>query len=375
MRKLLLCFTLLLLTNAHAAGQEAETTTPAPTPQAQLDNVRAEAVRLLASQSNRERAWGAYFAGRNGLDELTPELVKTLSDPALGVGEEENLVRRAALDALIQLGAKVSPETLRALPREFADEELILLAVEPGENAPALLDKFAGLAGEGRAGTYWLAVGNLLAGVKAHGFAALLLKGLTVEADIAVLDREGMVGFGSNGSGGCGCCGSYVPPGGFPPVGYYSLTERAERGAVVFAPGRRPVFYQRVTHPPSGHSFRLLPAADILRVEYLAELLDTSEDEPDFFDARPTESVVCREAQQCARELAGVRARIRRAYAALVGRLVEKGHLDGPGDAPSALPMTFNLYDQRRRRTFPLPDRLKGVTVVIEEMEPVADAP
>ena len=35
--------------------------------------------------------------------------------------------------------------------------------------------------------------------------------------------------------------------------------------------------------------------------------------------------------------------------------------------------MTFTLYDERRRKTFPLPDKLKGVTVVVEEMEPVAE--
>jgi hypothetical protein len=37
--------------------------------------------------------------------------------------------------------------------------------------------------------------------------------------------------------------------------------------------------------------------------------------------------------------------------------------------------MTFNLYDRRRRKTFPLPDRLKGVTVLLEDMEPAAEAP
>ncbi|MBV9925434.1 MAG: hypothetical protein JOZ96_10495 [Acidobacteria bacterium] len=367
MRKLLLCVALLLLPGAGARGQEtAGAAGGAPAPlSAQLEALKGEAARLLESQSNRERAWGAYLAGRDGLEELAPALVRTVADPSLGDGPEESLVRRAALDALIRLDAKVPPETLRALPQGFADEALILLASAPEENAAALLDKFAEMAGEGGADLHWLAVGNLLAGVKARGFAGLLLKDLKVEADVAVLDRDGDVHFGGNGGGGCGCCGFYVSPEGFPPVGYYVLTGLAGRGLVVLAPGKHPVFYRRLERPPTGGSFLLPPERDVVRVEYLAELLDTTEDSLDF-DARPSETVVCREAKQCRRELAGVRGRIQEAYAKLVGRLVEEGQLGGAGDAPAVPPMTFTLHDQRGRRTFPLPDRLKGVTVVVE---------
>ena len=369
MRKLLLCVTLLLLTNARAAGQggEAGAGTPPP-PYGRLDDLKGEAARLLESRGSRERAWGAHMAGRHGLKSLAPELVRLLSDPTLGDGPEEWHVRQAALDALIRLDAEVPAEALRALPQAFADEVLILLARSPGESQAALLEMFAGQEEGGGGGVLWLAAGNLLAAAKARGFAARLLGGLKVEAAVTVLDpgddSHGIGGGYGYGSGGCGA-GFDPPPAGFPPVGYYSLTAEEQRGAVVVAPGRRSVFYLRAAGRGGCGHFSVQYDGDVARVEYLAGLLDTSEAELDL-DARPSFTVVCRDAGQCRRELAGVRGRVRQSYGALVARLLEKGLLDGAGDAPASPPMTFTLYDERRRKDFPLPDTLKGVTVLAE---------
>ena len=62
-----------------------------------------------------------------------------------------------------------------------------------------------------------------------------------------------------------------------------------------------------------------------------------------------------------------------RSYAAVLGRPSEKGLLDGVADAPASPPMTFTLYDERRRKTFPLPDKLKGVPILVEGREPEAE--
>jgi hypothetical protein len=365
MRKLLLSVTLLLLTNAPAAAQGSA----AADADGRLDVVRGEAARLLESQANGDRAWGAYLAGHGGLKDLEPALVRTLSDPALADGPEEKIVRRAALDALIRLGARVPAEHLRALPQDFADEVLILLASAPKENRDALLETFAALAGDSGLDARWLAAGNLLAETEARGFAALLLRDLKVEANVAVVDWHGNNGFGTGGGGGGGCGGSYKGPAGFPPVSYYALTGEVGRGAVVVAPGRRPVFYVRSTSPYVGCGHSTTVVRDVVRVEYLTELLNTSPD----FDARPSDSVVCTDARQCRGELVGLRTRIEQAYAAMVGLLVEKGHLDAPGDAPASPPISFMLWDERRRRTFPLPDKLKGVTILIHDTEPDED--
>ena len=369
MRKLLLSVTLLLLTCAHVHGQ-AEGSAPPPFGE-------AEAARLLKSQGNRERAWGAYLVGSQGSKEHAPLLVALLEDPALAAGGwEGSAVLQAALDALIRLDAEVPAEVLRALPQGFSNEVVILSAKSPEKNQDALLEIFTGLDGDVNPGARWLAAGNLLARVKARGFAARLLGGLKVEAYVTVLDNDGSHGIGGgNGGGGCGCGADFYPQTDFPPVGYYSLTGEASRGAVVVAPGKRPVFYMRALHRGRVCYF-LPPPTDDIRVEYLAALLDTDEDALGF-DARPSFTVVCDDTRQCRRELAGVRGRIEQSYAAVVGRLIEKGLLDWVADAPASPPMTFTLYDERRRRTFPLPDKLKGVTILVEgrEAEAASESP
>ena len=366
MRKLLLSVTLLLLTCANVHGQ-AEGSAPPPFGE-------AEAARLLKSQGSRERAWGAYLSGAYGSKEHAPLLVGLLEDPGLAAGGwEESAVLQAALDALIRLDAEVPAEVLRALPQRFSNEVVILLARSPEKNQDALLEIFTGLDGDVNPGARWLAAGNLLASVKGRGFAARLLGGLKVEAYVTVLDRDGSHGSGGgSGGGGCGCGADFYPQTDFPPVGYYALTGEATRGASVVAPGKRPVFYVRALHRSRVGCYFLPPPADSIRVEYLAALLDTTEDGLGF-GARPSFTVVCNDTRQCRRELAGVRGRIEQSYAAVVGRLIEKGLLDGVADAPASPPMTFALLDERSRKTFPLPGKLKGVTILVERWEAEAD--
>ncbi|HWS89165.1 MAG TPA: hypothetical protein VN282_19490 [Pyrinomonadaceae bacterium] len=361
MRKLLLSFTLLLMTCAHADGQTEGSAPPSPFGE-------AEAGRLLRSQVNRERAWGAYLAGAYGAKEHAPLLVGLLEAPGLAAGGwEETAVLQAALDALIRLDAEVPAEVLRTLPQHFSNEVLILLTRSPEKNQDALLETFAWLDESANPGARWLAAGNLLAALKARGFAARLLGGLKVEAGVTVLDGDIShgSGLGSGGGGGCGCGGDFYPRTDFPPVGYYVLTGAAQPGAVVVVAGQRPVFYLRTPYPGGGGCYFLSPPADAVRVEYLAALLDTTE-EALGFDARPSFTLVCKDTKQCRRELAAVRGRVEQSYAAVVGRLVEKGLLDGTADAPASPPMTFTLFDERRRKTFPLPETLKGVTILVE---------
>jgi hypothetical protein len=231
------------------------------------------------------------------------------------------------------------------------------------------LETFTAQDGDGSTGTYWLALGNLLAETEAPGFAAQLLKGLKVKADITVMDRE--EGRGGNGGGGCGCgCGRsfYKPPEGFPPATFYHLTTNSERGAVVVAPGRHPVYYVSSEAPGgSGCGCDGSQDRDLVRVEYLASLLGTYEEELDL-DPRPSEVVVCKDERQCRRELARVRNEIERAYAAVVNRLVESELLGGAGDAPAAPDITFTLSDERQHKTYPLPAALRGITILIEDV-------
>lgn len=367
MRKLLLCVTLFLLTNAHAAGQTAGGT--APTSFSPFGDADAEAARLLKSPGNRERAWGAYLAGAHALKEQTSLVVELLEDPnSIAGGWEEGVVRQAALDALIRLNAEVPAEKLLPLYASSPDEVVILLARAPKRNEQELLSLFIEEIPDAR----WIAVSNLLAEARPPGFAARLLSGLKVVGEVYVYDSEGERGYGGCGGGSGGGCGAVHMPEGFPPVGYYTLGTYTYRNAVVFAPGRHTVYYLRSLSRGAcgggGFSGDWV-GRDERRVEHLADLLGTTEEELKL-EARPFREVVCKEAQQCRRALAAVRDEMVGGYAETVKRLLAAGILD-PAEAVELKPdITLHLTDLRARKPFPLPDRLKGLKVELYVPEP-----
>ena len=372
MRRFLFCAALLWLAAARGAGQEtgaSEGGEPrrGASPAAALTvEASAEAGRRLKSRGNRERAWGAYLAGAHGLKEQAPLISGLLEEPdAAAGGWEQSVVRQAALDALIRLDAEVPAASLLPHYQSSPDEVIILLARSPQVTWQALLSIFA----EEMPTRHWLAVGNLLAGARAPGFAARLLEGLKVEAAVYVFSREGDhdVGGGRNGGCGCGCGSGGGDDGGFPPVGYYHLTGEAERGAAVVAAGRHNVYYVRTRSDSFCGDCPTPYARDLLRVEYVADLLRTTEDELKL-EARPFREVVCKEARQCRRALADVRDGVARAHSSAVTRLLAEGLLDAAEAAELSVPdLTLTLTDYRDPKTFPLPDKLRGVKISVED--------
>lgn len=351
MRNFLVSATLVLLAASGAFAQGDG---------ARLEDVSAEASRLLASRESRARAWGAYLAGAHGLKSHAPLVVALLEDAEAG-GTENAFVKQAALDALIRLDAEVPSEKLLPLQQLAPDETLILLARSPEQNAGVLLTLFADEAADAR----WLAVGNLLAEARARGFAARLLAGLEMRATVFVYDSNGDRGYNGGGGGGCGGGDRhfYEPtPEGFPPVGHYTLTASPVRGAVVVARGRRAVYHVRTVQGQGDVPY--LPCEvvrrDERRVEYLAELLRTTIEDVGL-EARAFHAVVCRDARQCRRALAALRDETARAYAQALERLAGAGLLDASEASTLKPDLTFNLYDQRDRRTVPLPEKLDGV--------------
>jgi hypothetical protein len=368
MRKFLTCAALLWLAAARAAGQgdgAGGASRDTPPSFVRLGDVDAEARRLLESGENRERAWGAYLAGLHGLRALAPRLVGLLADPTLdGGGREAGLVRQAALDALIRLRAEAPAETLMPLWQTSPDEVIILLARDPQQNGPALLSLFV----EGTPRTHWLAAGNLLAQTRAPGFAARLMAELKMEAQVYVYDDDDDdhgVGGGSSGGCGYGCEASGVPDE-YPPVFYYYLTTGGARDAVVIASGCHTIYYTRQTSPACGGSLDYGGGAprDSYRVEYVADLLGTTEEELKL-EPYTSHTVVCREEWPCRRALAAVRDEVVAGYTGAVSRLLDAGLLD-PAEAAELKPdITLHLDDARGRRPFPLPSKLKGVKVEV----------
>ena len=375
LRKLLVCAALVCVAVSRASGQVGGESKAATPSFVQLGDAGEEAARLLKSNVNRERAWGAYLVGLHELKDETPALVSILEDESLGGGgTEESAVRQAALDALIRLDAEAPAETLLPLYESAPDEVLILLAHSPEKNRRALLTLFREDADNVR----WLAAGNLLAETRAPGFAARLLASLKIKATVYVFDTEGehlISGYGRNGGGGCGG-GSRGPGPEFPPVGYYSLYEYARRGATVLAAtGPRVVYYARRGYRDNCPSPIDWDDRDALRVDYLEGLARGAEEMTSFNNSLWHE-LVCKDAPQCLKALAGARDEIKRAYGALVRRLSNDGLLDGDEAAGLKPDITLDINDARERKSFPLPGKLPGakLTFTSYDEEPEASA-
>jgi hypothetical protein len=364
LRKLLVCAALLCVAFARASAQdggESKVTTPSMPSFVRLGDVSAEAARLLKSDESKERAWGAYLSGLHGLKEHAPLLVSMLEDERPNSGYwQEAFVRHAALDALIRLDAEVPAESLLPLYGSEPDEVLILLAREPEKNQQALLGLFDDDTPDAR----WLALGNMLAAQGTHGFAARLLGGLKIEASVYLYDREGDHNIGGGSNGGCGCGVGGSRDRSLPPVVYYHLTTGARPGATVFVTGRQNVYYERTPWAAYCDVSWLALERDHVRVDYLADMLGTTGEDLGL-DARPFREVVCKDSAQCRKALAGVRDEIQRAYSSTLSRLLERGLLDAAEVAELKPDITLNLNDYRDKKTFPLPDKLKGVKLSV----------
>jgi len=375
LRKLIVCAALLCVAVSIARGQEtgeSKTTLPSFV---RLGDVSAEAARLLKSDDNKERAWGAYLAGLHGLKEHTPLLVSTLEDESLRSGSlHEAVVRQAAFDALIRLDAEVPAESILPLYASEPNEVLILLAREPKKNELALLQLFNDDTPDAR----WVALGNLLSAQSTNGFAARLLGGLKIEASVYIYDSEGEHGYGGGDGCGYGCGAGWGRDGSLPPVGYYHLTTGALRGSVVFVTGRETVYYERTLSSTSCNDNWRTLERDSVRVGYLADMLGTTEEDLGF-EARPFREVVCKDAAQCRKSLAALRDEISGAYSSTLKRLLERGLLDASEVSELKPDLTLNITDNREKRSFALPGRLKGVklsvTEAVEPEAPAADTP
>jgi len=88
-------------------------------------------------------------------------------------------------------------------------------------------------------------------------------------------------GFGSGEGGGAGggnlCCGMPSFPRDLPPAAIYQLVLTPDRGDVLVAPGKHPVYYRRTLGACRGGSFREVDRQQY-RLDYLAELSRLSPD-------------------------------------------------------------------------------------------------
>jgi hypothetical protein len=210
----------------------------------------AKAAQWMQSPGYREKAWGAYLAGKYRLQDQAASLVsqlvalRGLAGDTLHVDSPEFGAIQATLDALIQLGHPVDAASLLPFRKQWANEVLILLAEDPQANREALL---AMAEQRDPADTRWVAIHNLLVGARSAGMAARLLAGVNVIHVFYVMDRAGYPAGSGGGGGGAIYDGlpGFAP--GFPHAGVYDLFLSRQADGVLFAPGTHPVYYRRAT--------------------------------------------------------------------------------------------------------------------------------
>lgn len=207
---------------------------------------KASTVRaLLQSSDYRQQAWGAWLAGQSQMRE-TISLLQEIVEKRIASSDwrADEFLLDAALDALIQLEAQVSPAFISAVYKRQAVPALIFLSKIGSEGNPLLLD----LASREH-GNKWFAAADLLLAHRTPGTAALLMKNLQIVA-CAVVSEDGSAGFGRGSSGGSGGDGGVGIAPGYPPLAFYYLTTGSYPGSTVLAAGPTTVYYHRTLSAP-----------------------------------------------------------------------------------------------------------------------------
>jgi hypothetical protein len=215
----------------------------------ETETIRANA--LLDSSKPADRAWGAYLAGNLRLEACQGKIVDllrgaTLLNMAVVDGENYAYVQ-SLLDALIQLDVKLDKDDVLPFSTTWPAETIILLARQAKANEQALL------ALRNQRLTYyeWMAIDNLLLGVRSPQFFVETFKKLPAWYHFTVVDRElkngGTLG-GMDGELLDSTRDRRFPPG-FPPAAVYDFTllhAIPVRDAVFLADGPQVSYYRRL---------------------------------------------------------------------------------------------------------------------------------
>lgn len=211
----------------------------------------------LLSGDPRLVAWGAHYALIAHDENLIPELLdlaghwQPLSDRTEDPSSptklspeqtDERDSMAAILDALIQMNAPVSANTMRALAPDFGNVAAVLLSRMPPDQAGSLSLEFYGHLPERSYALRYVSAA-LLALHPLPGFAADLLANIKVQASILVVAPGQKVGMGVSG----GSCYqiSETARKDWPVTGQYVLSMQHTDGALLVVAGVDPIYAKR----------------------------------------------------------------------------------------------------------------------------------
>jgi len=219
---------------AHAPHQSAQYIPPA-----------AEIVRLLESNIPSEQAWGSWLAAQARTSDLVPR-IRAVADRYLVAKDwREEIVTSAALDALIQMQARVPSAWCATFLEKWPAQSIVLLSFVADDAGPVLLDVI-----RNRRGTLWLAAANQLLARRTPGFAAHLLDDIEVIALVFLTRDKSPIPLGVVGSElGSGHSGVARLPG-FPPLASYHLASSPNPGGVLLTLGPVSIYYFREVSAP-----------------------------------------------------------------------------------------------------------------------------
>jgi hypothetical protein len=316
----------------------------------------------LQSSDPRLQAWGAYMVLHDRHAEAIPVLLamvarfRVVEELATQADADQHDAMLGVLDALIQFGAQVPAGDAQRIYAEFPVQSLILLSRSQEDTAVALLSIFKS---EQRWPAAWLAVGALLLERRAEGFAAAVVEGMTVHAQVMVTEP----GTGSGVGGSALCCGAGLPPkdkAGWPPLGVYAFGgcgNRVQVGAMVLAGGTDPAYYHRQVNA-SYHADALScgcnPDKDLVRQHYLTRMLFETDEHPPV-RAHVPHTIVWQSPDAYRSELAAFMGEQQHVLAELARRLGERSLLS-EAEAKSIRPrLQIRVWDQRASQEDALP--------------------
>jgi hypothetical protein len=310
----------------------------------------------LANSDPRIRAWGAYLVLRYRRTDLAPNLLSSLYSykPSEKPDKDEHDAMLVVLDALIGLHIPVPAREAAKLLPEYPAASLILLS-RGGEAAnEQLLTIFRNQSAGSAA---WTAAGNMLAARRAHGFAAAVISGMTVELDVAIKDSGDVNSY--NEGWGISCCRYHPPKGpkvGWPEAGNYTLTPSGDPPAVLLAQGPHPVYFTRTVdalyNGLSEVGFGCEVSYDLARQQYLAELLGAPQSKQ-LFPTTQNREIVWGSQSAYENELDAMVISLNRDIARAIQELETRGLLT-PEEAATARPSLWvNVSDHRQNRDEP----------------------
>jgi len=218
---------------------------------ASLDEVRA----LLAGSSALEQARGAALVLKHKLTAATPDLIRLIKAyPQTAARPGSAFAVEAALDALIQMGAKVvgggDGAAIADLPLRFHAPIIILLSRIPGLHQHALLNmvKRQPPPRKSTDPAAMAAVCTLLSALRTPGLVSYAYGKLDHTVEVKVTGYRGKPGKDQPP-------GRKMPPrtvpAGFPEIGFYRLQAmRGVRGSRLVVRGKPNIGYVRVVAGP-----------------------------------------------------------------------------------------------------------------------------